>query len=129
LRATDPLENGNMDQVTRQKICQLVAGIVITDDVLDEKEEAFVDRMIAKFGLSDTNREVIFPLVDGAEAAKEMRGLPAEAQQEAFQLLIEAASADGEIVPEEREYLSAVAEAIGIAQDEVERRLQAQLES
>ena len=48
-----------MDQTTRQKICQLVAGIVITDDVLDEKEEAFVDRMIASFGLSDTNREVI----------------------------------------------------------------------
>ena len=37
-----------MDQTTRQKICQLVAGIVITDDVLDEKEEAFVDRMIAR---------------------------------------------------------------------------------
>lgn len=118
-----------MDQVTRQKICQLVAGIVITDDVLDEKEEAFVDRMIASFGLSDTNREVIFPLVDGAEAAREMRDLPKEAQDEAFRLLIEAASADGQIVPEEREYLAAVAEAIGMPEDEVERRLKSALES
>ena len=118
-----------MDQTTRQKICQLVAGIVITGDVLDEKEEAFVDRMIASFGLSDTNREVIFPLVDGAEAAEEMRGLPKDAQEQAFQLLIEAACADGEIVPEERSYLSAVAEAIGIAEDDVDQRLKAQLES
>ncbi len=116
-----------MDQTTRQKICQLVAGIVITDDVLDPKEEAFVDRMIAKFGLSDTNRDVIFPLVDGKEAAEEMSKLSKDAQDEAFQLLIEAAAADGEIVPEEREYLRAVADALGIAHDEVERRLEAQL--
>ncbi|HVJ18470.1 MAG TPA: TerB family tellurite resistance protein [Polyangiaceae bacterium] len=118
-----------MDQTTRQKICQLVAGIVITDDVLDEKEEAFVDRMIAKFGLSDTNRDVIFPLVDSAEAATEMRGLPKEAQDEAFRLLIEAACADGEVVAEERSYLSAVAEAIGIAESDVDQRLKAQLGS
>src|SRR5262245_4680311 len=116
-----------MDQTTRQKICQLVAGIVITDDVLDEKEEAFVDRMIASFGLSDTNREVIFPLVDGKEAAEEMRQLPKDAQDEAFQLLLEAAAADGEIVPEEREYLKSVAEAIGVSDEEVESRLQKEL--
>jgi len=116
-----------MDQSTRQKICQLVAGIVITDDVLDEKEEAFVDRMIASFGLSDSNRDVIFPLVDSAEAAKEMAGLPKEAQDEAFGLLIQAACADGEIVPEERSYLSAVAAAIGIGEDDVDQRLKAQL--
>ena len=115
--------------MTRQKICQLVAGIVITDDVLDEKEEAFVDRMIAKFGLSDTNREVIFPLVDGEEAAKEMAGLPKDAQEEAFRLLIEAACADGEIVPEERSYLAAVAEAIGISAEDVDQRLKTQLGS
>ncbi len=116
-----------MDQSTRQKICQLVAGIVITDDVLDPKEEAFVDRMIASFGLSDTNREVIFPLVDGKEAAEEMSKLTKDAQDEAFRLLIEAAAADGEIVPEEREYLKAVADVLGIADEEVERRLAAQL--
>ncbi|HEV8245631.1 MAG TPA: TerB family tellurite resistance protein [Polyangiaceae bacterium] len=116
-----------MDQATRQKICQLVAGIVITDDVLDEKEEAFVDRMIASFGLSDTNRDVIFPLVDGAEAAAEMKQMSKEAQDEAFQLLLEAAAADGEIVPEERVYLTTVAQAIGISEEEVERRLAEEL--
>ena len=116
-----------MDQTTRQKICQLVAGIVITDDVLDEKEEAFVDRMIATFGLSDTTREVIFPLVDGAEAAKELQGLPKEAQDECFRLLIEAAAVDGEIVPEERAYLKAVADVLGVSQEDTEQRLAAQL--
>jgi uncharacterized tellurite resistance protein B-like protein len=118
-----------MDQTTRQKICQLVAGIVITDDVLDEKEEAFVDRMIASFGLQDTNRDVIFPLVDGDEAAREMKGLPKDAQEEAFRLLIQAACADGEVVPEERSYLAAVAAAIGISEADVDAQVKAQLGS
>lgn len=116
-----------MDQATRQKICQLVAGIVITDDILDPKEEAFVDRMIATFGLSDTNRDVIFPLVDGKEAAEEMRQLSQEARDEAFRLLIEAAAIDGSIEPEERAYLKTVAEAIGVSEEETERRLAKQL--
>lgn len=116
-----------MDKTIRQKICQLVAGIVISDDVLDEKEEAFVDRMIGAFGLDDGSRDVIFPLVDASEAAREIRLLPAEVQQEAFRLLIEAAAADGEVVPEERAYLASVAEAIGVPPEEVERRLTAQL--
>ena len=116
-----------MDLTTRQKICQLVAGIVITDDVLDAKEEAFVDRMIASFGLSDTNRDVIFPLVDGKEAAEEITRLPKEAQEEAFRLLIEAAAVDGEIVPEERAYLKQVADVLGITQDDIEQRLAKQL--
>lgn len=116
-----------MDLSTRQKICQLVAGIVITDDILDEKEEAFVDRMIAKFGLESANRDVIFPLVDGKEAAEEIQLLPKDVQEQAFGLLIEAAAADGEVVPEERAYLQSVADAIGVGADEVERRLAAQL--
>lgn len=116
-----------MDRATRQKICQLVAGIVITDDILDSKEEAFVDRMIASFGLSDTNRDVIFPLVDGKEAAEEMKLLPKDAQDEAFRLLIEAAAVDGEIVPEEREYLKLVADVLGVSQEDTEQRLAQQL--
>lgn len=116
-----------MDQATRQRICRLVAGIVISDDVLDSKEEAFVDRMITSFGLGEANRDVIFPLVDTKEAADEMRQLPREAQDEAFRLLIEAAAIDGEVVPEERAYLKAVAEVLGVSTDETERRLQEQL--
>ncbi len=116
-----------MDRTTRQKICQLVAGIVITDDILDSKEEAFVDRMIASFGLSDTNRDVIFPLVDAKEAAEEMQRLPKDAQDEAFRLLIEAAAVDGEIVPEERAYLKAVADVLGVSQEDIEQRLANQL--
>jgi uncharacterized tellurite resistance protein B-like protein len=116
-----------MDDGTRRKVCQLIAGIVITDEDLDLREEAFVERMLTKFGLDASERDVIYPLVDGEEAAETMRGLPAEIQSQAFQLLLEAAVADGKIVPEEREYLGAVAMALGMAEADVERRLAEEL--
>ncbi len=118
-----------MDDNTRRKVCQLIAGIVITDEDLDPQEEAFVERMLIKFGLDASEREVIYPLVDGEEAAKTMRTLPPAIQREAFELLIGAAVADGKVVAEEREYLGAVALALGISEAEVERRLSEALAS
>ena len=110
-----------MDDNTRRKVCQLIAGIVITDEDLDAKEEAFVERMLVKFGLDASEREVIYPLVDGEEAAQTMRTLPPAIQREAFELLIGAAVADGKVVAEEREYLGAVALALGISEADVDR--------
>jgi uncharacterized tellurite resistance protein B-like protein len=112
-----------MDDNTRRKVCQLIAGIVITDEDLDEREEAFVERLLVKFGLDAGERDVIYPLIDGEEAAQTMRTLPPAIQREAFELLIGAAVADGKIVAEEREYLGAVALALGISEAELERRL------
>jgi uncharacterized tellurite resistance protein B-like protein len=116
-----------MDAELGKKVCQLVAGIVITDEDLDPREEAFVERMLAGFGLDATQRDVIFPLVDGEEAAAEISQMPNDVQQEAFRLLLEAAAADGKIVDEEREYLRAVAAVMSISDEELERRLSKQL--
>ncbi|WP_437989790.1 hypothetical protein [Sorangium sp. So ce145] len=41
--------------------------------------------------------------------------------------MIQAAAVDGEIVPEERAYLKAVADVLGISQEEIEQRLAKQL--
>lgn len=116
-----------MDDDTKRKVAQLVAGIVVTDDILDPKEEAFVDRMLERFGIDDEERAVIFPILDADEAAERFDRMSAEVQQEAMTLLIEAAAADGEIVPEERAYLAAVAKVAGVADDELEARLTAAL--
>lgn len=118
-----------MDDSTGRKICQLVAGIIITDDILHDKEEAFLDRVLARFGIKDGSRDVIFPLVDKDEAVTEIRGLPKQAQDDAFGLLVEAACVDGEVVPEEREYLTAIAGALAISTDDLEKRIASQLKS
>ncbi len=112
-----------MEYGTRQKICQLVAGIIIADDILDEKEEAFVDRLIKSFGIGDTGRDVIFPLVDRNEAAVQIKRLPQDAQDVALALMIDAACVDAQIAPEEREYLIAIASALGIPETELAKRV------
>jgi uncharacterized tellurite resistance protein B-like protein len=115
-----------MDTDTRQNICRLVAGIVIADDILDEHEEKFLDRLLESFGM-DSGRDAVFPLVDRDEAAAQMKALPKDAQDEAMRLLIEAACIDGQIAPEERDYLRAVAAAIDIPLDTLARRVADQL--
>lgn len=112
-----------MDASMQRKICQLVAGIIIVDDILHDKEDAFLERVVKRLGIDEPWRDVIFPLVDQQEAAKQIKELPAQAQEEALWLLLEAACADGEIAPEERAYLHAIARSLGIREEELDRRL------
>jgi hypothetical protein len=102
-------------------ICRLVAGLIVSDDDFAPEEEAFIERMLARFGVPD--RAMIFPIMDQEEAAASMRGLPREVQEEALRTLIEAAAADGKVVSEERGYLCTVGAALGLDAAAVDRRL------
>lgn len=101
-----------MDQELRETLCRLIAGLVVADDDLAPEEDAFITRMLERFDIKD--RDTIFPIVDRSEAAAKVRELPAVVQQEAFMWLVEAAIADGKVVDEERAYLLAVGEVIGL---------------
>ena len=109
----------------RKTVCRLVAGLVVSDDNLSPEEEAFVDRMIQRFAISD--RDAIFPIVNRSEARDAMRALPEAVRREALALLVEAAAVDGKIVDEERAYLHAVCEASGLDEAAWKRKLEAAL--
>ena len=117
-----------MDEETRRKVCRLIAGIVVVDDELEEREDQFVDRMLAKFGLSAEERDALFPIMDAAEATSELQSLPETVRTEAFDLLIEAAAVDGVYADEEKHYLHAVAGVVGVDNDEADRRVMALIE-
>ncbi|MCU0690104.1 MAG: hypothetical protein MUF54_01755 [Polyangiaceae bacterium] len=114
-----------MDEYTRRKVCRLIAGIVVIDDELDEAEDKFVDRMLARFELSTEERDALFPIMDAAEAAQAFAALAPEVQSEAFDLLVQAAAVDGVYAPEERKYLVAVGKVIGVGEDDIAVRMQA----
>jgi uncharacterized tellurite resistance protein B-like protein len=116
-----------MDQEVARKVCRLIAGIVVSDEDLSPHEDAFLDRMLDRFGIPRSEREVIFPIIDSSEAAAAVRELEPPVRTEAFGLLIDAAAADGSIAPEELGYLEAVADAIGVSRDELSDRLSAAL--
>jgi uncharacterized tellurite resistance protein B-like protein len=112
-----------MDESVRRKVCRLIAGIVVSDEDLSPQEDAFVDRMLERFGIPLAEREVIFPIIDATDAAQAMKELEPAVRTEAFGLLVEAAAADGSIAPEELGYLEAVATVAGVTQDELSDRL------
>jgi uncharacterized tellurite resistance protein B-like protein len=116
-------KGSNMDDVLRRKVCRLIAGIVVSDEDLSPQEDAFVDRMLERFGIPKEEREVIFPIVDATEAAGAMRELPEDFRLEAFGLLVDAAAADGSIAPEELGYLEAVSDVVGVSRDALSDKL------
>ena len=112
-----------MDDSVRRQVCRLIAGIVVSDEDLSPEEDAFVDRMLGRFGIPLSERDVIFPIIDSTEAADAIRGLEPGVRTEAFGLLIEAAAVDGSIAPEELSYLEAVSDVVGVSRDELSDRL------
>ena len=114
-----------MDQETRHKVCRLVAGIVVVDDDLDDAEDDFINRMLARFGLSQDQRDDLFPIMDAAEAQEEFQALSKDVQDEAFELLVQAAAADKKYADEERAYLHAVGRVVGMDGDEIDARVKA----
>jgi uncharacterized tellurite resistance protein B-like protein len=118
-----------MDESVRRKVCRLIAGIVVSDEDLSPHEDAFVDRMLERFGIPLADREVIFPIIDSSEAAAAIQEFDPALRQEAFGLLIEAAAVDGSIASEELGYLEVVADAVGVTRDELSDRLSEALRS
>jgi uncharacterized tellurite resistance protein B-like protein len=112
-----------VDAELAHTVCRLVAGLIVSDDDFAPEEEAFIERMLQRFGVPD--RETIFPIVAHDEAGECVRTLPAAVQEEALATLIEAAAADGKITVEERGYVHAVGEAMGIDLAALDKRIDA----
>jgi uncharacterized tellurite resistance protein B-like protein len=104
-----------MDERNRRRVCELIAGIIATDQTLHPAELQFMVKTFRAFGIATgAKEEVISPATSPVEAAVAMSELPASVRHEALELLIASALADGEVVAAERAYLRAVAEAAGI---------------
>jgi tellurite resistance protein len=104
-------------------VCELIAGIIATDGELHASENLFLGKLFGKLGLLGGGELVIAPTTSTVEAARAMSELSPEVQQEALALLIDAAVADGKVVPDERRYLEAVGEAAGLSKDELDTRI------
>lgn len=114
-----------MDVHLRHTVCRLIAGLVVADDDFAPEEETFIERVLKRFGVSD--RETIFPIISHDEAAARMGELPGPVQEEAIDLLVEAAAVDGRITDEEKAYLHAVGGAVGLDAAAIDARLAAAL--
>ena len=112
-----------MDANTSREVCEIIMGLLLADGELHQEEARFLDRLRARFGLPhDTKTAAV---KDAGEALEKLRRLGADDRNETLSLMIAAAGADGVVHPTERILLGAVAEELGIGEDELEQRLMA----
>ena len=116
-----------MEISDRRNICQLVAGILVSDDLVTEDEVAFLQRIYRRFGLPVEEAETVQPIEAGAASAT-LRQLPEQVQAKVVALLVEAAIADGVVDGRERAYLLVAVAALGIEADVMEQRIATRLE-
>lgn len=112
-----------MDESLRRKVLGLIFGLTVRDGKLADSEIEFVNRTYQAFGIPRDRDSWVMPIGDPEEAAEELRAMPAEAQQEAVMLLIEAAAVDGVIHEAERAYLDAVAAVVGLTDEQLEEHI------
>jgi len=112
-----------MELSERQKICELVAGVLHADGVVREEERAFLDRIYTRFNLPPGARDALSPIGDAGKASELLRALPEEQKRRVMALLIEAAVVDTVVHPAERTFLLIAAAALGVDADVVESRI------
>lgn len=116
-----------MTSADRLKICQLVAGILVSDEHFSEAEQSFLQRVYARCGLPMDEWATVEPIPVG-EASAALRALPEDARVKVAALLVEAAVADGIVDARERVYLLVAAAAMGIDAVVMEQRIARRLE-
>jgi uncharacterized tellurite resistance protein B-like protein len=116
-----------VDPQYAKKVCELVAGIIETDDDLHPAEGSLLRRVMTRLGLSAHGDDAVVPTLKGSEAAKAIGELPEEVRSQALEMLIDAAIVDGKVVPAEQEYLEAVGNAMGADKAELDRRIEQRL--
>ena len=109
-----------MDPKQSLTVCQLVAGMIARDNILERAERQFLNRVIARMGLSVHDVDDILPILEPAEAVARFQALPEEARAATLEMLLEAAMADGKVVEPEREMLVAVAAVMGVDREQID---------
>ncbi|MCA9618438.1 MAG: hypothetical protein KC731_05445 [Myxococcales bacterium] len=115
-----------MDDSERRRVCELVAGLLLSDGELHPREAGFLHRVLGHFGMPEDTS--VKPVIDRHAAVASLRALDTEDQQETLQLLIDAAAADGQIAPAERIFLGALASELSVAEADLDSRLRRALE-
>ena len=95
--------------------CLLVSKVLVADGIMTENEHAFLDRLMKKLELDETQRRTVIDL-EGLDQAEEfVAKLSVEEKQEMASVLVDAASADGRLSPLEMKVVRGITEALGIS--------------
>jgi uncharacterized tellurite resistance protein B-like protein len=106
------------DQV---QICKVVAQAILADGRLEDSERALLDELMDRYGLEDAERKDVLSRNIDDDPADLAAGVEAPETKNA--LLVElamAVSVDGALSKAERDLIGDVANAIGVAREELD---------
>ena len=95
--------------------CLLVSKVLVADGIMTENEHAFLERLMKKFELDETQRKTVVNLEGLDQAEAFVAKLSMDEKQEMASVLVDAASADGRLSPLEMKVVRGITEALGIA--------------
>jgi uncharacterized tellurite resistance protein B-like protein len=125
LRAYHPLVRPD----EQEKVIELVEAMIAADGVVVDEERAFLRKVIERFRLSADERADRVVASDPGRATTTLRELAPDAQVRVMALLVEAATVDGCVAPEEHALLLASAATLGIDAMALEERIARRLRS
>lgn len=117
-----------MDAAERAKVRQLIEAVLAADNVVSPEEKEFLDRVLRRFNLGEGDGGEVLSS-DPGRATQTLKALAPDSQSRVMALLVEAAIADGKVVPEEHALLLASAAALGIDAVALEERIARRLRS
>ena len=97
----------------------LIAGVLSSDSEMGPTERDFLKRAMRHVGLET---DTILMATYGSDVAEEFAKLPAEIKNDTLNLVIQAAAADGKIVPAERAIVDIIAAQLGVSEEDVIER-------
>jgi uncharacterized tellurite resistance protein B-like protein len=94
--------------------CLLVSKVLVADGMMTDEERAFLETMMTAQGLDADERRRVIDLEGWDDAEPLVRGLSLEERQQLVEQLVDAASADGRLSPNELATIKRVSAALGV---------------
>ena len=94
--------------------CLVVSSVLVADGMMTDDERAFLDEMIAGFGLAEDERRAVIELEGVDEANAQVAALPEAERRAIVEQLVDAAASDGKLSPHELAAIKKVSDALGI---------------
>ena len=102
-----------MEREQQKLYCQIIARLVLVDEVVSDEEHAFLEAQMDRFEFDDATRDEILEGLDLAKPMTELAsGLSKETGDDLLKVLRSAADADGRFDDRERALIAEVERAV-----------------
>jgi len=94
--------------------CLLVSKVLVADGMMSDDEHWFLSALMDRLQLSPEERQAVTDLEGWDEAEGIVKALPVDERRDLVAMLVDAASADGKLSPQELAAAKKVAAALGV---------------